>query len=106
MHRPTVGIIALLLGAGALFYLIWPPPDADTFQVPLRAAFHRLFLVMTALWLAHPQLAHVPRWVMLLVLAAALVVIGAIVLRSPRALTLVIPILFALWATRTWKKAG
>ncbi len=105
MHRPTVGIIALLLGAGAVFYLI-RPPEAETIQISLQAAFHRLFLVMAALWLAHPQLSRVPRWAMLLVLAAALVVTGAIMMKSPRSLTLVVPIVIALWATRTWKRAG
>jgi hypothetical protein len=102
MHRPTIGIIALLLLAGAAYFWLNPPPRDDTVLVPLQAATHRLFLVMGALWLAQPQLRHMPRWVIVLAALAGVVVLGAILFKQPRALLLVVPILIALWITRTW----
>jgi hypothetical protein len=102
MHRPTVGIIALLLFAGAVYFWLFPPRHGG-FETGLHAAFIRLTMVMGALWLAHPQLRRVPWWVtigLFLLAAGALLA----VLRQPRMLLLLIPIAAALWATRGWNK--
>ena len=62
MHRPTVGIIALsllLLSLG----LYWQGVQAGDYAVWM-SAFLRVGLVMAALWLAHPQLSRLPRWIL------------------------------------------
>lgn len=99
MHRPTVGVIALLLLAGAAYYQLFPPPPEDAAQTGLEAACVRLGIVMAALWLALPQLERFPWWIGV---AALVVVIVAVLAARPRLFVYAVPILVALWVTRRW----
>ena len=89
MHRPTVGIIALVFLGSALALWGWPPDwDDNRF---LLAASVRIGLVMAALWLAHPQLVKLPAWLPNIILVAAIVV----ALR-PRLIVIAVPLLLLL----------
>jgi hypothetical protein len=97
MHRPTVGLIALILLAGAAYYRMFPPPSEDSVQVGLEGACVRLGIVMAALWLALPQLSRFPWWIGVAVLLAVIV---AVLASKPRLFVYALPILVALWMTR------
>lgn len=97
MHRPTVGLIALILLAGAAYYRMFPPPPEDSVQVSLEGACVRLGIVMAALWLALPQLSRFPWWIGVAVLLAVIV---AVLASKPKLFFYALPILAALWMTR------
>ena len=88
MHRPTIGVIALVLLATALVLALWPFSDSSTQQ--FESACWRIGAVMAALWLAHPQLKRLPRWAL-----PALLVLILVIARWPRMLALAIAILLA-----------
>jgi hypothetical protein len=89
MHRPTVGIVALLLLAASLGIYVWQP-DEETYAAWM-SAFLRVGLVMGALWLAHPQLAKLPRW--FLAAALGVVVVGLLIARNARLLVIALVVL-------------
>ena len=85
MHRPTIGLIAVvLLVAG--FAIRGASDEA------LSSALLRVGLVMAILWFAHPQIKNLPKW---------WVAIGAatlfLVTRFPKLLVVIIPIAAILW---------
>ena len=93
MHRPTVGLIAVILLGGALALWLWPR-DWGCYQALLGACL-RLGAVMAALWLAHPQLRRLPPW-----LADGLLVTVLLVALRPKLLLLAVPLLVAFWLLR------
>src|SRR5688572_26903099 len=97
MHRPTVGVIALVLLAGAAYYWRFPPRPEDSMQVGLEGACVRLGIVMAALWLALPQLSRFPWWIGVAVLLAVSV---AVLAARPKLCIHALPILAALWRPR------
>ena len=64
IHRPTVGIIALVLIVGAVARAVslgmWDPSSLS--RDMWLSAFVRVGLVMGALWLALPLLERIPHW--------------------------------------------
>jgi hypothetical protein len=70
MHRPTVGILAIvLLAAGAVMYFGgYDEGPAEQIQ----GAFLRVGVLLATLWLAHPELKRMRPWM-------AIVVVGALV---------------------------
>ena len=71
MHRPTVGLIALVLLAGAVMCFFFKlGGDA------IESAFWRVGLVMAVLWLALPDLARVRSKFALALLGGAILVIA------------------------------
>jgi hypothetical protein len=99
MHRPTIGIIAIvLLTAAAILAIVQPENEA------LAPGCLRIGLVMGALWLAQPQLARLPGWLM----AGAVIVILVTALR-PKLFLVAIVVLVAvaiLRPRRTSAKRG
>jgi hypothetical protein len=89
-----------MLLAGTLYFQIWPPAEGDAVQSSFQSAFHRLSIVMAALWLAHPQLVRFPVWILL---ASTVAIILVLLTLKARTFVLAIPILVALWITRTWQ---
>jgi hypothetical protein len=75
MHRPTVGVIALVLLLAAAASLLLANDQADAW----RAGFLRVGLLMGALWLAMPHLQRVrPFWVLSgLVVGVVVLIIAA-----------------------------
>lgn len=88
MHRPTVGILALLLLAtgAATEWLV--PLDDDL----IPGACLRVGIVLAALWLALPNMNRFPRW-QLVGLALGLLA----VLRWPKLILFAIPIGVLVW---------
>ena len=91
MHRPTVGIIAVVLLASAAALWVWPL-DWDGYDALLGACV-RIGAVMAAIWLAHPQLVKLPLW-----LPEAVVVVAIVVALRPKLIIVALPlILLLLW---------
>ena len=85
MHRPTIGLIAIvLLVAG--FATRGASDDA------LSAALLRVGLVMAILWFAHPQIKNLPKWWVAIGVATLF-----LVTRFPKLLMVIIPIAAILW---------
>jgi hypothetical protein len=99
MQRTAVGIcgVIIFLG-GVLLYFFGPNEDAYAMAA---ASGVRVGLVLGAIWLAYPQLARVPWWIVRVGLAAVLVVAA---LPRPAlaraAVGIVVPLLIALWLLR------
>lgn len=75
MHRPTLGIITLLLGAAGVTWWLWPGTEGDVAaQVVVRAA-----VILGALWVGLPAIERSPRW-----LGIALGVVAVILIIRPR----------------------
>ena len=89
MHRPTIGLVAVLLLLLSLaIYLFAPEVESLTVWM---SAFLRVGLVTGAFWLAQPQLSRLPRWFLAGVLGA--VFIGLLAARSLRVLALAVIVL-------------
>ena len=88
MHRPTIGLIAIvLLVVGLATY-----GQSDQ---TLSSACLRVGVVMAILWFAHPQLSNLPRW------AVAAGGVGLfVVARWPRLLVIALPLAVILWLLR------
>ena len=93
MHRPTVGLIALALLAGAAACWFF-----GLGSMALVTAFWRVGLVLSVLWLALPDLVRVRSKFWLIVLLAA-VIIAAL---RPRFLPLAVLFCIAFAVLRSW----
>ena len=85
MHRPTIGLIAIVLLVAGFF-------TRNAADPTLSAALLRVGLVMSILWFAHPQIKGLPKW-WVAAGAAALFLIT----RFPKLLVIVVPIAAILW---------
>jgi hypothetical protein len=85
MHRPTIGLIAIVLLAAGF-------ATRGASDGALSAALLRVGLVMAILWFAHPQIKNLPKW-WVAGGAAALF----LVTRFPKLLVVIIPIAALLW---------
>ena len=88
MHRPTIGLIAVVLLVAGL--LIGGSGDQT-----LASACLRIGVLMSLLWLAHPQLERMPRWMVLVGGVGVFVV-----MRWPKLLVLALPVAVVLWLLR------
>jgi hypothetical protein len=89
MRRHLVGICSLVLLAGAGLFLLFPP--TSVMATEWQAACGRMGLLLGLLWLAWPQAVRLPRWLLIAVPLAALV----LVLR-PRYFLFAIPLVIVL----------
>ena len=91
MHRPTLGVITLLLFAVALYCHLFQG-EAGTYVV---GACVRVGAVLAALWLAHPQLKRMPRWAVITLLVSLLIISW-----KPKVLLVALPVLALLLLLR------
>lgn len=94
MHRPTIGIITLLLLAAipALHYSL--PVDEARLWV---SGCLRVGLIMGGLWLAHPQLVKIPHKVLLFFFLGFFALM-VFIIKQPRAIALLAAIaIFLAW---------
>ena len=96
MHRPTVGILAivLLVAGGLMYFGGYDEGPAEQIQ----GAFLRIGVLLTALWLAHPELSRMRPW-MVIVFVAALV--GVVFVRRLLVPLLIVAVLVAILRPRT-----
>ena len=97
MHRPTVGIIAIVLIGSAV--ALWARPLQWDGYAALLGACVRIGAVMAAIWLAHPQLVKLPSWVPGVVVVAAI-----IVALRPKLIFIALPLLLLLLWLRPRKR--
>lgn len=89
MRRHILGICALLLLAGAVYYRIWPP--GSDVAVGLHAGCTRVGALCAVIWLAYRDLERLPSWIGSVVLVAAVFV--AI---KPKLAIIAVPMVIAL----------
>ena len=89
MRRHLLGIISLVLIAGAVVFWIWPPEDAAARQ--FEAACWRLGALTSILWLAYNDVRRLPGWAWFVLLG--FVVVVAI---KPRMFLVAVPVILAL----------
>ena len=89
MRRHLIGVIAVVLLSGAVWFQIWPPMGATA--EGLQAACWRVGALMTVLWLAYPEVVRLPAW-----LVGTIPVLGLILALKPRWLLIAVPIVIAL----------
>jgi hypothetical protein len=88
MRRHILGFLAAMLLVGAAFFRFYPPPES---MLQLDAFCCRLGALFAAWWLAWPDLARLPGWIM-----ATMPVLAIVVVRWPKLLFLVIPAMLVI----------
>ena len=91
MRRHLIGIIALLMLLGVVYFRICPPEEASTWAKQLEAACSRGGALAAVIWLAYVEIHRLPAWIWGLLLAVLVVV--AI---RPRTALLAIPMIVVL----------
>ena len=71
MHRPTLGILAVLFFCGGLALYFWQPEGSNYSGIAGMAV--RIGAVLGTLCLAHRHLSHLPRFLFVAVLVIAVV---------------------------------
>lgn len=89
MRRHLLGILALILLAGFVYFQIWPP--TMPWQTGVASGCSRGGLLAGVLWIAFREFDQIPPWLVGLLLTAAVVIII-----QPRLALLAIPLIIAL----------
>jgi hypothetical protein len=99
MHRPTVGILAIvLLAAGAVMYFGgYDEGPAEQIQ----GAFIRIGVLLVTLWLAHPELSRMRPWMAILVVGA---LVGVVFVRRLLVPVLILAVLVAFLRPRASRR--
>jgi hypothetical protein len=95
MHRPTVGVLAilLLLAGGVMYFAGYDEGSA----LLLQAAFLRVGAVLAVLWVAHPELSRMRPWMVILFVAA---LVGVVFVRRLLVPLLIVALLIAVLRPR------
>jgi len=91
VRRHLIGLIALALLVGAVYFWLHPSAAESAWGLQLQAACWRLGALTSILWLAWPQLHRVPPWVF-----GAILVPLLILAVRPRLIFLAVPIVIVL----------
>ena len=83
MHRPTLGIISLVLVIGGAIFMLWPI-NGDSY---LGAISIRAGLVLGSIWVALPNIRRAPRW-----LLSGVAVLAVVLIVRPRLLLYALPV--------------
>jgi hypothetical protein len=83
MHRPSLGIISLVLITGGVILML-RPINGDSY---LGAIAVRSGLVLGSIWVALPNIRRAPRW-----LLYAVAVLAAVLIVRPRLLLYALPV--------------
>ena len=89
MRRIAIGIIAVLLFVGAVYFHVCPPAGAAWTQ--LEAACWRVGALMAVVWLAYPEVARLPGW-----LLGVVPILGVVLALRPKYLLIAVPIVIAM----------
>jgi hypothetical protein len=83
MHRPTLGVISLVLIIGGAFFML-RPIDGDSYMGAISV---RAGLVLGSVWVALPNIRRAPRW-----LLWAVSVLAVVLIVRPRLLLYALPV--------------
>lgn len=97
MHRPSLGIISLVLLVGGTALLV-RPLNGDTY---LGAISLRSGLVLGALWLALPNLRRIPRRVLY-----GIAVLAIVIIVRPRLIVFALPVAAMFSVASRWSRDG
>ncbi len=86
MHRPTIGIIAIVLFIVAAAMFPFMSESQGTIAM-LFSACLRVGILMSVVWLAQPHLSGWPWWLLAIV---GVVVVGILAIRQPRPMFLLL----------------
>ncbi len=89
MRRHLIGLIAILLLIGAVYFRIWPPEGAAVKN--LESGCARGGVLAAVLWLAYYDVRRMPPWLWAILLGTV-----AVVVVKPRTAFLAIPLIIAL----------
>ena len=89
MRRILVGIIAIVLFVGAVYFHAYPPEGA--FWTQLESACWRVGALMAVIWLAYPEVNRLPGW-----LVGTVPVLAVILALRPKLFLLAVPVVIAL----------
>jgi hypothetical protein len=89
MRRISIGIIAVLLFVGAVYFHAYPPEGG--FWTQLESACWRVGTLMAVIWLAYPEVSRLPAW-----LLGTVPLLGIILALRPRYLLIAVPIVIAM----------
>jgi hypothetical protein len=90
ISRSSIGIAALVLLAAGLGLTFWPR-SADANQSWPEACL-KTGIVLSVVWLAYPQIARIPTWILFAALAAVAAVMFLV--RKPSLLLLAVAVIF------------
>ena len=96
MHRPTVGVLAIILLVGGFAMYLAGYDEGNAFL--LQAALLRVGALLAALWLAHPELSRMRPWMAILFVAE---LVGVVFVRRLLVPVLIVAVLVALLRPRT-----
>jgi hypothetical protein len=89
MRRNAIGIIAIVLFVGAVYFRVCPPEGA--FWTQFEAACWRVGALMAVIWLAYPEVARLPGWALGMV-----PLLGLVLAIRPKYLLIAVPIVIAM----------
>jgi len=89
MRRIAIGIIAIVLFVGAAYFHAYPAEGA--FWTQLEAACWRVGALMAVIWLAYPEVARLPGW-----LLGTVPILGIFLALRPKYLLIAVPIVIAM----------
>lgn len=89
MRRHLVGILALFLFAGAVWFHFFPP--STIFWLEGQAGCWRMGTLLGVWWLAWPQAVRLPRWLLL-----AIPLLAVVLVFRPRFFFFAIPLVVAI----------
>ncbi|MDA7977651.1 MAG: hypothetical protein MPJ50_02640 [Pirellulales bacterium] len=98
MHRPTVGIIAILLFVTAAGLFPFASQQTSTVWM-LFSACLKVGILMSVVWLAQPHLVGFPWWLLLI---AGIVAVAVLAIRQPRPTLLLIAIVIVVLRVRNF----
>mgnify|MGYP007059379974 CR=1 FL=1 len=98
MHRPTIGIIAILLFVTAACLFPYASDGTSAVQA-LFAACIKVGILMAVVWLAHPHLSGFPWWLLAIIGA---VVAMLLIVRQPRTTLVVLFVVLVVLRVRNF----
>ncbi len=99
MHRPTAGWLAILLTAAGVV-LVFGNFGRNELE-SLGAACLHIGILLGLLWLAEPQLRNLPAWLVVGVIASAVILVV-----RPRLFPIAFVVMLAMWFLYPRKRGG
>ena len=101
MRRHLIGILAILLLLGAVWFKIFPPEPHQSFLHGLDSACSRAGALAAVIWLAYSEIHRMPAWCWL-----SLPVLAVVLVKWPKCILYALPVIviIAVLRPRTGKR--